>query len=307
MLAMGILGLILTPRQEDPQISVPMVDIFVSYPGASSEQVASLAIEPLQRVVSEIPDVKHVYAASMHGYGAVTVQFKVGEELEKSVFKIHDKLQVNLDKIPSGVRPPLVKPKGIDDVPAVTLTLWSNDVDDGTLRTLAFDILQDLKEIKDTGQGFVVGGRAEQVRIEVMPERLSGFGISLDQIANTIRTANSEQKAGNIESGNNSFIVYTGNFLRNADDVSKLVIGSHNGSPIYVRDVAKVFQGPEEANQLVNYYSGIAYNYDKPDQILKHKIDAAPAVTIAIAKKVGTNGVSVADAILEKVESLKGR
>jgi len=123
MLAMGILGLFLTPRQEDPQISVPMVDIFVQYPGASSDEVASLAMEPLQRILSEIPAVKHVYAASERGQGMITVEFKVGEQLEKSVFKVHDKLQSNLDKMPPGVMPPLVKPKGIDDVPVVNLTL----------------------------------------------------------------------------------------------------------------------------------------------------------------------------------------
>ena len=168
MLAMGILGLIFTPRQEDPQISVPMVDIFINYAGASSGQVASLAIDPLERLMSEIPGVKHVYSASRHGEGMVTVQFKVGEQLGPSIVKVHDKIQSNMDKIPPGVSMPLVKPKGIDDVPVVTFTLWSQDVDDGVLRTLALDLLQNLKQIPNTGQGFIVGGRAEQVRVEVL-------------------------------------------------------------------------------------------------------------------------------------------
>jgi multidrug efflux pump subunit AcrB len=307
MLALGIMGLLLTPRQEDPQISVPMVDIFVQYPGASSEQVASLAIEPLQRIMSEIPSVKHVYAASERGQGMVTVEFKVGQELEKSVFKVYDKLQSNLHKIPPGVSQPMVKPKGVDDVPIVNLTLWSDSVDDGALRTLAFDVLQALKEIPNTGQGFVVGGRAEQVRVEIIPERLSGFRISLDQVANTIRTANNELSAGTIESGNAHFTVYTGAFLRNAEDIARLVVGSYNDVPVYVRDIAEVSQRPEEVRQVVSYYSGPSYRYSEKDFNPDQKINGSPAVTIAIAKKISTNGVTVANTILAHVEELRGR
>ncbi|MGF1613333.1 MAG: efflux RND transporter permease subunit [Gammaproteobacteria bacterium] len=299
MLALGLLGLAVTPRQEDPQISVPMIDIFVQFPGASARQVAGLAIDPLQRIMTEIPGVKHVYAASQRGRGIVTVEFDVGQELGPSIVKVHDKIQSNLDKIPPGIPLPLVKPKGIDDVPIVTLTLWSKDVDDGRLRTLALDVLQSLKEIPNTGFNFIVGGRKEQVRVEVYPERLSGFGVSFDQVAETIRTANSEQQVGNVEAGDTHFTVVTGAFLRTADDISRLVVGSHAGIPIYIRDVARIFQGPEEAKQLVAYYTGPARQWD---------IDAEgePAVTIAIAKKIGSNGVTVANAVLDKVEALQG-
>lgn len=136
-LAIGVLGLMFTPRQEDPKISVPMVDIFVQYPGASAEQVTSLVTEPLERIMSELPGVRHVYSATRRSSSMVTVQFKVGEDLGASIVKVHDKLQSNLDSMPPGVAMPLVKPVGIDDVPVVTVTLWSQDVDDGNLRTLA--------------------------------------------------------------------------------------------------------------------------------------------------------------------------
>ncbi len=312
MLFLGAVGLFFTPRQEDPQISVPMVDIFISYPGAAAQQVSRLAIEPLQRILSEIPAIEHVYSAAERGRGLVTVQFEVGELLEHSIFKVHDKLQSNLDKMPPGVMPPLVKPKGIDDVPVVTLTLWSEEVDDGTLRTLALDVMQHLKEIENTGQSFVVGGRTEQVLLEVKPEQLSAFGISLAQVAQTIQTANSESQAGQIETGNTHFTVYTGKFLSNAQDIAQLVIGSHQGTPVYVRDVANVVEGPEpdsERRQFVNYYSGPSYRYDAHTTDSKPTLDinAAPAVTIAIAKKVGTNGVTVAQAILDQVDKIKGR
>ncbi|VAW95621.1 Acriflavin resistance protein [hydrothermal vent metagenome] len=300
-LAIGLLGLIFTPRQEDPKISVPMVDIYVQYPGASAAQVTSLVTDPLERLMSEIPGVRHVYSATQRGSSIVTVQFIVGEELENSIVKVHDKVQSNLDKIPPGVSMPLVKPVGIDDVPIVTVTMWSKDVGDDILRTLSFDVLQRLKEVPNTGNGFVVGGRADQIRVETYPERLSGYGISIAQLAKTIQTANAERAAGSIEGNNIAFKVYTGAFLKTASEISRLVIGVRDGSPIYVRDVAKVSQSPEETKQLVNYYSGIA------SEKSLNQAHGEPAVTIAIAKKIGSNGVTVAKAVIKKLESLKGK
>ncbi len=307
MLMMGLLGLIATPRQEDPQISVPMIDIMVQYPGAAAEQVSSLAMQPLERIMSEIPGVKHVYSAAQRGQGLVTVEFEVGEQVGPSLVKVNDKIASNMDKIPPGVMPPLVKTKGIDDVPIVTLTLWSKDVDgngrpdvdDGQLRLLAQDVLQSLKEVKDTGNGFIVGGRREQITIDAYPERLSGYRISLDEVASTIRAANAEATAGGLESSGSHFSVVTGSFLEGADDIERLVVGSFNDIPVYVRDIARVRQGPEDANQLVAYYSGPAAEGGE-------RADGAPAVTIAIAKKELTNGVTVANAILEKVQEIKG-
>ena len=307
MMLMGLMGLVMTPRQEDPQISVPMVDIFVQFTGASADQVANLAIDPLERIMSEIPGVKHVYSATQRGMGIVTIQFIVGEEMGPSLVKVNDKLATNMDMMPPGVSPPLVKSKGIDDVPVVNITLWSKDlngdgiadVDDGQLRMLALDVLQSIKEIPDTGNGFVVGGRSEQLTVEVFPERLSGYGISLDQVANTIRTANSEQTAGGVESGNTHFTVTTGSFLKTVDDVNRLVVGTFNNIPVYVHDVARITQGPEDATQMVAYYTGPAGDQE---------IDAtsAPAVTIAVAKKAGVNGVTVANNIIQRVNDLKG-
>ena len=300
MLGMGLLGLIATPRQEDPQISVPMIDIFVQYPGASTEQVVSLAIEPLARLMSEIPGVKHVYSAAEREQGMITVQFEVGELMGPSLVKVHDKLQANQDALPPGAMPPMVRPKGIDDVPSVTLTLWSDVIDDAALRSLGLKLLQSLAQIPDTGQGFVVGGRSEQIRVKVMPQRLSGFGVTLDAIAQTIQTANAERRTGDLEVAEAYFTVYTGSFLRTASDVERLVVGTHAGAPVYVRDVAEVTLEPEDYHRQVMYYTGPSYS--GPQQA-----DGMPAVTIAIAKKEGSNGVTVANAILEKVDRLKGQ
>ncbi|WP_058556811.1 efflux RND transporter permease subunit [Thiohalocapsa sp. ML1] len=307
MLMMGLLGLIATPRQEDPQISVPMIDIMVQYPGASAEQVSNLAMQPLERMISEIPGVDHVYSAAERGQGIVTVQFEVGEDMGPSLVKVNDKLASNMDKIPPGVLPPLVKSKGIDDVPIVTLTIWSKDVDgdgrpdvdDGQLRLLAQDVLQVLKEVPDTGNAFIVGGRREQITVDAYPERLSGYRISLGDVANTIRTANAEATAGGVESSGAHFSVTTGSFLKSADEISRLVVGTFNEIPVYVHDLAQVRRAPEDATQLVAFYTGPA----APEGI---KADGVPAVTIAIAKKPLTNGVTVANAIMDKVKELKG-
>ncbi len=307
MLLMGLLGLVMTPRQEDPQISVPMIDIMVQYPGASAQQVSNLAVQPLERMISEIPGVKHVYSAAQRNMGIVTIEFDVGEHMGPSLVKVNDKLASNMDKMPYGVMPPLVKSKGIDDVPIVTLALWSKDldndglpdVDDGQLRLLAQDVLQAVKEVKDTGSAFIVGGRREQVTVDVYPERLSGYGISLDQVAQTLQTANAETSAGGVESSGAHFSVTTGSFLKGAEEINRLVVGTHQNTPIYMHDVARVVQGSEDATQLVAFYTGPA----APEGL---KAVGVPAVTVAIAKKELTNGVTVANAIIERVEEIRG-
>ena len=163
----GLMGMVITPREEDPQISVPMVDIFVAYPGASAEQVKNLVAEPLERLMSEISGVKHVYSMSQDGRSMVTVRFDVGQQMEPSLVKLYDKLYSHMDAIPKGVMEPLVKPKGIDDVPVVTLTLSSKADDIVTLRKLAMDVQQKIKSLPNTGQSFIAGGSPEQVRVEV--------------------------------------------------------------------------------------------------------------------------------------------
>ena len=299
-LMVGLMGLFFTPRQEDPQISVPMIDIFVQYPGASAEQVSSLVTDPLERIMKEIPGVRHTYTATERGKAIVTVRFYVGEEMGASIVKVHDKLQSNLDKMPPGVPMPLVKPVAVDDVPVVALTLWSEDVDDGSLRTLALDLLQRLGEVKDAGKGFVVAGRKDQLKVEVLPERLSGYGISLPQVAQTIQTANAEKTAGGVEAGGLALTVRTGSFLKTANDIERLVVGIRHGAPVYVRDVARVTHEPAEPSKISSFFTGPAYDGNNPEA------HGAQAVTIAIAKKEKTNGVVVAKRILEKVESLKG-
>ncbi len=311
MFLMGLMGYLLIPRQEDPQISVPMIDLMVPFPGASADKVSSLAIQPLERIMSEIPGIKHVYSMSQRGMGMVTIQFKVGEEMGSSLVKVNDKLDSNKDKIPPGVMAPIVKAIGIDDVPAVTLTMWSKDlnkdgrpdVDDSQLRMLAQDVMQRLNEITNTSKAFIIGGRKEVVKVEVLPEILSGYGISLGQVAQAIQASNTEMPVGPVESGGRSLVVVSGSFLKNDRDLGNIVVGTFNGSSVYVRDVARVIRGPEDASSLVTFSSGPEFPPD--DEGVTTRVDGAAAVTIAIAKKEGSNGVVVADAILSRVEELK--
>ena len=292
----GLMGMLITPREEDPQISVPMVDIFVGYPGASAEQVKNLVAEPLERLMSEISGVEHVYSASQDGRAMVTVRFKVGQQMEPSLVKLYDKLSSHKDAIPTGVTEPLVKPKGIDDVPVVTLTLSSPDYDIVTLRKLGLDVEQRIKSLPDTGQSFVVGGSPEQVRIEVDPGRLAGYGITLAQVANAINAANQRTQAGDVVSGGSTFTVYSGEFLRDARQVGDLLISVKDNQPVFLRDLARISQGESETKTVVTQS---ARGSDG-------RFSTAPAVTVAVAKKRGSNGVDVARSVLHEVDSLKG-
>lgn len=300
MLGAGIMGLISTPRQEDPQISVPMIDVFVEYPGASSEELSNIVIKPLERRMSNILGVKHIYSVSDKERGVITVEFDVGEEMTPSIIKVRDKILSNLEFMPPGVKKPLVKPKEIDDVAIINLTLWSKSLDDGQLRSLGLELLQQLEKVPDTNNGFVVGGRKEIFHIDVHPGRLAGYGVSIQQISKIISGANVSAYAGNIELNGYKMEVYLGDFFKKVEDIENLVVSANNGKAVYVRDVADVYYAPEEAHHMVSHYTGVASH---------SKIIATgeQAVTIAIAKKFGTNGVKVANDILQKVEQLKGR
>lgn len=297
-LFVGIIGLMLTPRQEDPQISVPLIDIMVAYPGSSAEQANALVAQPLERVLHEILGVQHVYSVSERGSVLVSVQFEVGEPLEESLVKVYDKLASHRDIIPPGTMEPIVKPKSADDVPVVSFTLSSDRLSASDLRLLGQDVLQELSVNEYVAQGFVIGGQSRQVKVEAIPERLSGYGVTLEQLGRTVAAANSETALGRVEGWDKSFQVYTGSFLKTATDVASLMVAIHDGAPIYVRDVALVSEGDQDTTQMVLHYPATA------NGVSAHGV---ASVTVAIAKKHGSNGVAVADATLTKMDSLKGR
>ncbi|MFP4247486.1 MAG: efflux RND transporter permease subunit [Halochromatium sp.] len=297
-LGIGILGLLSTPRQEDPDISVPMVDITLRYPGASSGQVARMAVEPLERLMSELNNVEHVYSVSRREEGLVTVRFEVGTPIDPAVVAVHDTIESNLDKVPPDLTEWLVQPKTIDDVPVLTLTLWSEEIDDARLRMLGLQLLQELKQVENTGNGFVVGGRQREIGIEPQPEQLRGYGLSLDQLAETIRSANTGRGTGSVEQGETQRSVSVGQNLQGAGNIERLVINTEDGQSVYVGDVAKVNAGAERADQAVFFYTGPSHPADEA-------ANGVGAVTIAIAKQPGSNGVKVTNDLLERLEQLK--
>ncbi len=292
----GMLGTAITPREEDPQISVPMVDIIVAYPGGQAKEVANLISEPLERLMSELSGVKHVYSVSHDGMAMVTVRFDVGEEMEPSLVKLYDKLQSHMDIIPKGVMPPLVKPKSIDDVPVVTVTLSSDRLDLVQLRKLGLDVQQRFKALPKTGQSFVTGGSFEQLRVEVDPSALSSYGLTFGQIAHALQGANQRLPAGDVVDGNYSFDVYTGAYLKSEAEIGEIVVSLRDNRPVFLRDIATIQHGESERKSIV----------ENAVRTSDGEFKTAPAVTIAIAKKKGTNGVDVAEAILHELESMKG-
>ena len=296
----GILGILMTPRQEDPQISVPMVDIMIQYPGASSKQVEALVSEPLERLLKEIKGMDHVYSVSERGQAIVTAQFKVGENMEKSLVNVYNKLSSNLDKMPKGVLQPIVKPKGADDVPVVTFTLSSNKLASDQLRLLGFDVLQELGGIENAAQGFVVGGEPLEVKIEINPEKLASYNIPLIQVGRTIQAANSENPAGSFSAWQQFYKVYTGDYLKSAEDVMDLIVGVHDNAPVFLRDIATVKEEGRDPRSVVSHFTAAGYHGKEV------ALDGETAVTVALAKKPGSNGVTVARDAIERVNRLKG-
>ena len=292
----GLLGLMVTPREEDPQISVPMVDIMVADPGASAAEVGNLISEPLERLMSELSGVKHVYSVSHDGMSMVTVQFEVGEQLEPSLVKLYDKLQSNMDRIPKGVMAPLVKPKTIDDVPLVTVTLSSDQLDLVQLRKLGLDVEQRFKSLPNTGLSFVTGGSLEQVRVEVDPAKLASFHLTMSMVAHALAAANQRVPAGNVIDGNKWFDVFTGDFLTNSAEIGDLVISVTQNRPVFLRDIATIQQGASETKSIV----------DNTQRGANGKFSTKSAVTVAVAKKHGANGVDVATAVLAELTAMKG-
>lgn len=305
MLGAGILGLIATPRQEDPQISVPLIDIFIQYPGATSKEVSNIIVRPLERLMSNLLGVKHIYSVSDRGKSVVTIEFDVGEEMRDAIIRVRDKLLSNLDFMPPGVKMPIIKPKEIDDVPIVNVTLWSHSVDDGQLRALGLEVLQRLEHIENTNNGFVVGGRKQVFHIDINPSQLFSYQVSLQQITKVVEQSNTKGRTGFIDVDGYEMVIYSGDFFQKTADIENLVVSTKGGRPVYVRDVAKVYYAPEDARQIVTHYVGVA-NVGADDLEKPKVANGAAAVTIAIAKKYGSNGIKVASDVIAVVDKLKG-
>ncbi len=302
---MGVFAVLVTPREEEPQIDVTMVNVIVPFPGASAEQVESLVSSPLEQVLGEINGVKHIYSTSQPGVAVLTVQFEVGQKRTAAIVRLYNAIYSNRDWRPAGVgiQEPLIKPKGIDDVPVITLTLWTKDADRGAydLSQVAHSIEAEIKRVRGTRNVYTIGAPDNIVHVLLDPQRLAGHGLSVGGLTQALQSANVVLQAGSVVDNNTTSPVQAGQFLADRDEVANLIVGAHDGHPVYLADVADITAGPDQPEQAVWFGAGPA--------AAKRGIDlkgSAPAVTIAVTKQPGTNAIDVTDAVLARMQQLRG-
>ena len=292
-LAVGLLGILATPREEEPQISVPMIDVIAALPGASPREAENLLARPIEQRMLEIPGVDHVYSMSGDGYAMTTVRFKVGEDQERSVTRVQARLASAMDRMPSGALPPLVKPHSIDDVPVLALTLHSPVYDANTIRQIAVHLEDEIRTIPDVGETFVVGGQPKQLRVTLDAARLAASGVTPGEVAQALRGANARLQAGEFTASGVAYRVDAGAALVTTEDVNSVVIAVRAGSPVYLRNVADVADGFGETTTYVSHAGRTG--------------PSESAVTIAVAKRKGANATQVTHAIMERMNDAKGR
>ena len=295
-LLLGVFAVVMLPREEEPQIKVPMVDVLVSMPGSGAKEVEERVTRPMEKLLWEIPGVEYIYSTSSEGQSLAIVRFKVGEDMESSLVKLNQKLQQNYDKIPHGVSTPLIKARTIDDVPILCLTFHSAHYDHLMLRRLVAQVDDAVKQVPLVAETTVIGGAQRQVRVLLDPVKLASRNLSPAGLVPMLQQANRQYSAGNLTSDNHEIVVETGAFLRTAEDVGNVVVGVYSGKPVYLRDVAAIVDGAEEPSQYVFFDTGAAKGITADE----------PAVTLSIAKRPGANAISVARQVLKKVDTLKG-
>jgi multidrug efflux pump subunit AcrB len=304
-LLLGLFAVAVTPREEEPQINVTFANVFIPFPGASAKEIEGLVASPAEQVLSEIEGIKHVYSTSTPGMAVLTVQFEVGEDRTDAIVRLYSKIFSHQDWLPPnlGVGQPIVKPKGIDDVPIVTVTLWSEDPAIGTyeLGRVAHSIEAELKRVPGTRNIETIGATARAVRVLLDPLALAGHGIGLDDLRRALQTANATRDNLPVTADNQEILVQAGTFLSDPEQVADLVVGVHNGRPVYLRDVAEVRHGPVAPDSYVwmGPGAGAAQGGSVP-------AGTQPAVTIAVAKKPGTNAVDIARAVVQRFDQLSG-
>ena len=298
-LIIGAYSSYLTPREEEPQIEVPIADIFLAYPGASPIEVESRIVKPLEKVIANIPGVEYVYSTSMSEQAMLIVQFYVGEDMERSLVKMYNEIMKHMDEMPKGISFPLIKTRAIDDVPVLGLTLWSEKYDDFQLRRMAQELNNEVKKVSEVSSTIIRGGRSRQLRVILDRELMTNYHIDVLNIAQQIKVSNQQMGSGSFNNNDNQFLVKTGNFIENAEELSNLVVGVNNGSPVYLKQVAKVVDGPEIPSQYVSFgYGQVNENY------ALHKGEYS-AVTLSIAKRKGADAMKISEQILTKLELLK--
>lgn len=299
-LLIGIYSALIIPREEEPQIDVPIVDIFIGYPGASSTEVESRLAMPFEKIISNIHGVEYVYSTSMNEQVMLIVQFYVGEDIERSLVKLYSEIMKNMDQMPKGVTPPLVKSRAIDDVPMLGLTVWSENYDDFQLRRIAQEISNEIKKINDVSTTKVIGGRSREMRVVIDEDKMAESGLNFHGIANNIIANNQVSQSGTFNKNDKEFIVRSGTFLETEKDLQNLIVGVYKNNPIYLRQVAEVIDGPELPKSYVSFGYAQAAG-EKREKFYSEY----PAVTISLAKRKGADAMVIAEQVHQKLDILK--
>ena len=299
-LLMGSYSTLLIPREEEPQIDVPIADIMVSFPGAEPREVESRLAAPLEKIVSNVKGVEYVYSTSMQGQAMLVVQFYVGEDVERSMVKLYDELLKNMDKMPQGVSMPLIKTRAIDDVPVLGLTLWSENHSDYELKQLGDALSNEIKKIADVADVTVIGGRRREIKVILDKDKMAQNHLDFNTVGEYIRMGNVQMSGSPLLSHDTAYAVETGSFLSTADDVSRLIVGTNGGQPVYLGQVARISEGPQTPSQYVSF------GYGKADTAWKGRYRSSyPAVTLAVAKKKGADAMKLSEKILSAAEHHK--
>jgi multidrug efflux pump subunit AcrB len=299
-LLLGAFSILQTPREEEPQIVVPMLDVFVQMPGASAEEVAQRATVPVEKLLRELPGVEYIYSISHPGLSLVIVRFYVGTKEEDAIVKTYNKLYSNFDRIPQGVSQPIIKVRSIDDVPILALTLWGKNYDAYQLRLIASELEHSVKQSDDVSETTLIGGQPRKLRVVLDTQRLAGYGLTPGSVVMQLGAANTRSQAGSFARDNQEFQVEAGNYFTRPEELQRVVVGVHAGRPVYLRDVAeKIEDGPAEPDSYVLFASakGTTGNAANAEY---------PAVTITLAKRKGANATIISENVLQKVDSLRG-
>ncbi len=297
---LGLFSIYFIPREEEPQIEVPMADVMIGYPGATPQEVESGVVQPIEKIISNIKGVEHVYSTSMNGMGMLTVQFYVGEDVERSLVKLYNEMMKNMDRMPQGATMPLIKSRAIDDVPALAFTIWSDKVGDYQIRQVAEVVGNEIKKIPDVAQINIVGGQSRQVKIMLDKDKMAQSKLDFGAIAQSLQANNAQMQSGNVVTGDMVYSVQTGNFFSDVEEVKNLIVGTKDNQPVYLYQIAEVEDGPEVPKQYVSFGYGVASSEKKTGMP-----DDYSAVTISIAKKKGADAMKLAEVVIDKVEHLK--
>lgn len=303
ILAIGIFSIYLTPSEEEPQINIPMADIYVQYPGATPKEVEIRLAEPLEKMMTNITGVENVYSTSMPGVVMLTVQFFVNEDFERSIVKLYNEILKNMDKMPAGVSMPLIKTRSIDDVPILSLSIWSKVYDDYQLRRIATELSKEIKKIRDVSDINIIGGRKRKMNVVLDKNKMAGYHVDPLIIMRKIQSSNKQSLSGRYNENDEEFIVKTGTFFKSKEDLGNLILEVYKGSPVYLKNVAKITDGPEEPKNYTSY----GYGFDEIQKVgLKYGAEF-PSVTLSVSKIKNSDAKIIAKKVLSSIENLKGK